>query len=103
MRQLLRPLVWLLVLFVGGTLESLRVLVRLFATLGFKGVLMIATLAVLWRSDSLPRLPLPASEVGPLGHTIAYTGVVGVMAAVALCGLLSPMRRRLWRQLRRLV
>lgn len=103
MRQLLRPLAWLLVLLVGGTFESLRVSVRILATLGFKGVLAIATLVVLWRSDSLPRLPLPASEVEPLGHTIASTGTAGALAAVAVCGLVSPMRQRLWRQLRRLV
>jgi len=99
-RQLLTPLLWLLVLLVVGTVEFLRAMLRIVAALRFKGVLTLATLVVLWRSDTPLAAEFSVQVVGPLGHMIAVAVALAVAVAVLYHGLRSSMRRRLWRRLR---
>lgn len=99
-RQLLQPVLWLIVVLIVGSVEFLRVVPRIVAVLKFKGVLALATIVVLWRSDGLPLGQLLGSAVGPQGHMIAATGAVVTVTAVLCSGIRSAARRRLWRQLR---
>jgi hypothetical protein len=102
MRQIANTFLWLALLPVVGTVEVLRMTPRVLSRLGWKGFLMLATLVVLWRTNSQFVIG-PFTEVtnGVLGPSVLPWVVLTTAAFVVSRGVRSPMRRRLYRRLRR--
>lgn len=102
MRQITNALLWLVLLPMVGAVEVLRAVPRIFGRLGVKGSLMLVTLVALWRMNSLsPVRPITAAIDGVLGPSVVPWLVLAAAAIVFSRGVRSPLRRRLFRRLRR--
>jgi hypothetical protein len=99
-RLLLRSVLWCVLLIAAGIVEILRVVPRTVITLGPKGVLAVAAVAVLWSSGGPLARQLPLEAIGLLGSVIAPWAGLALAVAVLWLGLWSPTRRRSWPRIR---
>jgi len=102
MRQITNVFFWLVLLPVVGTVEVLRTIPRVLSRLGWKGFLMLATLVVLWRTNSqVITGPFTEATNGVLGPSVLPWLILMAAAFVLSRGVRSPLRRRLYRRFRR--
>jgi hypothetical protein len=100
-RQLLRTLLWLLLLPVAGSVRLFSVVVYLAGRLRLKSLITLGGLVLVLSARSPLTAQLPLDRGWPReGHSILFGGVVVLVLIVLVLGARSPVCQRLWRRLR---
>ena len=99
LRRIFGTLLWLLALPVLGTGRLLWISLRVLGKLRPKPLLMLGCLMFALSLPNPVTAQFSAAAVGPLGHQIAWSGLVVTSVLVLACGSRSPALGRIRRSL----